>query len=88
MVARDRFRAGAEPLHRAAGSLGGQHDGNEFGIDLVTYAEAAANVDRSDTDFFRRNPDHAGKRVANIRCALRRNAQLVAVVRLVVANGA
>src|SRR5579871_6983785 len=48
MIADDGLAARADPAHRPAGLLRSQHDGEEFRIDLVADAEAAADVDRVD----------------------------------------
>ena len=84
MIAGDCFRPRAEPLHRLARPLGGEHDGQEFGIDLVPDAEAAAHIGRADAKFLRRQPHDVGQRRLHIGGALSRNAQLERIVGRVV----
>ena len=77
MIAGNGLRTGPGPFHRPSRLLGGQHQRQEFRVDLVPHAEAAADIDRADAEALRAKAGDVRKRGFDIRCPLAWQAQLV-----------
>ena len=80
-VAQEGLRAGADPLDRPPGDLGGQQHQGDLVVDRRLHAEAAADVAGDDADLVLRNPQHELRQLLAERMrALQRRVDGVAAV--------
>jgi hypothetical protein len=88
VIAGHRLRTGAGPFHRPPGLFGGQHQCQEFRVDLVPDSEGAADIDGADAEPLRAEAGDVRERGLDIRGPLARQAKLERFARRVVAGDA